>query len=110
VSMGEWSALLTADIDAETEAALMRQGAPLQADLLKVAHHGARGATSQAFLEAVGPQVALISVGADNDHGHPAPETLARLAAADVRVLRTDERGTLEVITDGERCWVRCAH
>ncbi|NLG27595.1 MAG: DNA internalization-related competence protein ComEC/Rec2 [Chloroflexi bacterium] len=109
VSMGDWSALLTADIDAETEAALVRGGASLQADLLKVAHHGAGGGSSEGFLRAVDPQVALISVGADNDYGHPAPETLARLAAADVRVLRTDQRGTLEVITDGERCWVRCA-
>ncbi len=109
-SMGEWRMLLTGDIDAETEAALIASGQPLRATCLKVAHHGAGTGTSADFLEAVDPQVALISVGADNDYGHPAEQTLARLAAADVRVYRTDECGTLEVLTDGERCWVRGAY
>jgi len=100
-SMGEWRMLLTGDIDGETEAALIASGQPLRASVLKVAHHGARTGTSAAFLQAVDPQVALISVGADNDYGHPSAETIARLAAAEARIYRTDERGTIEIITDG---------
>jgi competence protein ComEC len=54
---------------------------------------------------AVAPAVAVISVGADNKFGHPSPEVLARLAG--VPVYRTDRRGTVEMVSDGERLWVR---
>jgi competence protein ComEC len=107
-SLGRWRMLLTGDMDAETEAGLIAAGEPPQAAFLKVAHHGARTATSDAFLAAVQPQVALISVGAENDYGHPTEETLARLAAEDVRVYRTDQDGTIELITDGTQCWITC--
>jgi len=75
--------------------------------VLKVAHHGAGSGTGERFLAAVDPQLAVISVGKDNRFGHPAPELLKRLAQQGVSVLRTDERGQIELITDGERCWVR---
>ncbi len=57
--------------------------------------------------KAVDPQVAVISVGADNRFGHPAPEVLDRYAEQGVPALRTDELGTLEFVTDGERLWVQ---
>jgi len=63
--------------------------------VLKVGHHGSRGATSDRWLDELQPADAVISVGAKNRYGHPAPETLARLRAHDVTVLRTDERGTI---------------
>jgi competence protein ComEC len=63
--------------------------------LLKVGHHGSRGATSDRWLDELQPADAVISVGAKNRYGHPAPETLARLQAHGVTVLRTDERGTI---------------
>ncbi|HEV8508946.1 MAG TPA: DNA internalization-related competence protein ComEC/Rec2 [Gemmatimonadales bacterium] len=63
--------------------------------VLKVGHHGSRGATSDRWLDELQPAEAVISVGAKNRYGHPAPETLARLRAHDVPVLRTDERGTI---------------
>ena len=63
--------------------------------LLKVGHHGSRGATSDRWLDELKPADAVISVGAKNRYGHPAPETLARLRAHGVTVLRTDERGTI---------------
>jgi competence protein ComEC len=72
------------------------------ADVLKVAHHGNRYSSSAPFLDAVGAELAIISVGADNPYGHPAQETLDRLAAAGARVLRTDQNCTITVTTDGQ--------
>ena len=69
--------------------------------MLKVAHHGSRGSSTPEFLAAVTPSLAVISVGARNAYGHPAPETLARLAAAGARVLRTNRDGALIFETDG---------
>ena len=63
--------------------------------LLKVGHHGSRGATSDRWLDELRPEDAVISVGARNRYGHPAPETLGRLRTHGVTVLRTDERGTI---------------
>ncbi|MEV5409495.1 ComEC/Rec2 family competence protein [Thermopolyspora sp. NPDC052614] len=95
------SALLSGDIESEAQTALLRQGVP-PVDILKVPHHGsARG--DPTFLAAARPSAALISVGADNDYGHPAPQTLARLAALSVRVYRTDRQGDLAVVTEGGR-------
>lgn len=72
-------------------------------DVLKVAHHGARGTTSEAFLRHAHPRIALISVGAYNSYGHPSEEVLARLAGAGVRVYRTDQCGALTLLLeDGE--------
>ena len=83
-------ALLTGDAGAPTETVLLRHGRVPQADLLKVGHHGSRTATTPAFLAAVAPRAALLSCGRENRFGHPAPETLATLAAARTRVFRTD--------------------
>jgi len=74
----------------------------------KVAHHGSETSTSLQFLVAVDPEVAVISVGTDNTFGHPGPEVVERLIdrLGEDNVYRTDENGTVELITDGERLWV----
>ena len=94
--------LLTGDAEDDVDPSLIARGLP-HLDVLKVAHHGSATATSAALLAATLPAVALISVGADNDYGHPAPATLARLHDAGARVYRTDLDGTVEVDlrTDG---------
>ena len=74
-------------------------------DLLKVGHHGSRWSTGDAWLGALAPTVAIISVGR-NDYGHPAPATLARLRVHEVAVHRTDREGTVTVVTDGRRMTV----
>ncbi|HXF50646.1 MAG TPA: ComEC/Rec2 family competence protein [Dehalococcoidia bacterium] len=107
VRYGDVTMLLTGDIQAETEAALLASGLDLRADVLKVAHHGSRTSTTQPFLDAVRPSVAIISVGAGNRFGHPAPEVVERLEASGARVYRTDEDGRVVIETDGERVWVR---
>ena len=99
------SFLLTADITEETELNLITERADMDSTVLKVAHHGSYTATSSEFLSVVTPQVAVISVGAGNDYGHPSKEVLDRLA--DIPTYRTDQNGTVEFITDGTRLWVK---
>jgi competence protein ComEC len=88
--------LLTGDAEVEEQEAILRTGADLHADILKVAHHGSFW-QSATFLAQVHPTVAVISVGAGNDYGHPAPAMLAALAHVGARTLRTDESGDIAV-------------
>jgi len=76
----------------------------LTSTLLKAAHHGSCTSTTEVFLEAVDPEVVIISVGADNDFGHPCAEVLERLDR--LPVYRTDAYGTVEVISDGAQVWI----
>jgi len=104
VRLGHISLLLTGDAESPEEAWLLAHWpAALHADVLKVAHHGSRTSTSDAFLAAVHPRLALVSVGANNSYGHPDGDVLERLGAAGVPVLRTDLLGTIVVRTDGTR-------
>ncbi|MDL2334950.1 MAG: ComEC/Rec2 family competence protein, partial [Chloroflexota bacterium] len=89
------------EVDPQLLAAGLAQRLGPQLDVLKVAHHGSRTATTQALLDALHPRIAVISVGADNDYGHPAPETIARLHGSGVHVFRTDLDGSVEITTDG---------
>jgi competence protein ComEC len=75
----------------------------LAADVLKVGHHGSSTSSSDAFLGAVHPELAIVSVGARNIYGHPSSDVLRALARAGAEVLRTDEAGTIVVRTDGIR-------
>ena len=105
LTYGDLSVLLTGDAGEAAEAALLAGGQLLPAVVLKAGHHGANTSSGEAFLAAVRPQFIVISVGADNSYGHPAPAMLARAAAVGATVLRTDEVGTIEVISDGTRMW-----
>jgi len=106
---GEFRAVLTGDAPSEVEARLIRRyGAGLRAQLLKAGHHGSRTATSEPFLHAVQPELVVISCGVRNRYGHPAPETMARIARAGVPVARTDREGTVVVhVAPGGASWNR---
>ncbi len=95
--------LLAADMEEEAERRLMSDDAPLKSTVLKVGHHGSATSTTQPFLEAVGPTVAVVSAGPDNPYGHPALEVQRRLgmAVGPGNVYRTDHNGTIELISDG---------
>lgn len=97
------SFLFAGDAEAESEAEMLRAGRVLKADVLKVGHHGSDSSTTPAFLKAVSPSYAVISVGAGNDYGHPSPDTLARLAEAGAQVFRTDLQGTIVATSDGRK-------
>ena len=108
VAMGNVSFLLTADLYWDGELNLVAERANLDSTVLKASHHGSGSSTYPAFLEAVDPQVAVVSVGADNRFGHPAGDVMQRLVewAGDGNVYLTSERGTVTFTTDGERLWV----
>lgn len=99
--------LLTGDAGVETERKLIAQGKNLTADVLKVGHHGSRYSTSEDFLKAVSPSYAVISAGAKNRYGHPAPEILERLENFGAKILRTDLNGDIVISTDGENYLVK---
>jgi competence protein ComEC len=106
---GEISFLLTADIYQEGEQCLLGQGVELESTVLKVAHHGADTSSSPSFLDAVSPQLAVISVGEDNLYGLPDQEVRDRLEQrlGQDRVYLTSERGTIELISDGHKLWLK---
>jgi competence protein ComEC len=114
VDYGVASFLLASDISGTVERALVAAHAPLDATVLKVAHHGARDGSTPSFLAAVRPSVAAVSVGARNPYRHPDAAALARLDATGARVLRTDRDGALLFETDGRTlavtAWASGAH
>ena len=101
ITYGDTALLMMGDAGEEEEQALLDSGAELQADLIKVGHHGSSGSTSAALLERVSPAWAIISVGTGNDFGHPHAATLERLSEAGAQVLRTDMCGDLIAFSDG---------
>ena len=100
---GDLSFLLTGDLSAEGEEALLRTGVDLRSAVLKLGHHGSDGSSTAAFLAAVRPSVAVASAGAGNNFGHPSPSTILRLGATPL--LRTDRNGSVRFETDGKRLW-----
>ena len=101
ISYGTISFLFTGDAGTAAETALLKNGYPLDSQVLKVAHHGSADATSEAFLARVRPEVAVISVGKDNPYGHPHRETLDLLLETVPAIYRTDRDGTILVRSDG---------
>jgi competence protein ComEC len=106
VEYGAFQALFAGDAGLRAEADM--RGRVPRVDLLKVGHHGSRGSTGDEWLDSLTPRVGVISVGR-NDYGHPAPETLRRLARHGIEIRRTDQDGTITVTTDGQHMTVRSA-
>jgi competence protein ComEC len=107
---GKRTLLLPGDAEKATERAILAEntGEDLQADVLKVGHHGSKNSTMPDFLAAVRPRVAIISAGEGNPYGHPSPELVRRLEVAGVRILRTDRDGAIHVLTDGDHVQISC--
>lgn len=110
LKFGKETLLLPGDAEKQAEHAMLEENSAegLRAEVLKVGHHGSKNSTTEEFLQAVRPKIAIISDGEDNPYGHPSPELLQRLEAAGVRVLRTDRDGAVHIVTDGERLEVSC--
>ncbi len=87
--------LFTGDLEKDAETVIAASNADLEADILKVGHHGSYTSTSDEFLEAVEPDYAVLSAGRNNSHGHPHAEVLSRLNNAEVRIFRTDRDGNV---------------
>jgi competence protein ComEC len=98
---GEISFLLMADIEEDQEKVLLIKYYSLNSTILKLSHHGSKTANSEDFLDIVNPKFFIVSCGKDNKFGHPSQEVLKRLEVKDGQLLRTDQDGTIEFITDG---------
>ncbi|HEX8633978.1 MAG TPA: ComEC/Rec2 family competence protein [Pyrinomonadaceae bacterium] len=101
VRYGSRAFLLTGDIERDAEAALVAAGDELRSDVVKVAHHGSRTSSTESFVAAVRPSVAVVSVGLDSPFGHPDKNVVARWRAAGAQVLQTGRSGTITISTDG---------
>ena len=107
VRYGEKSLLLTGDIENQGEAAVLREGIDLRSDIVKVAHHGSKTSSIEAFVAATHPSVAVISVGRTSMFGHPNKDVVERWRASGAEVMTTGQRGTISVTTDGRELEVR---
>lgn len=99
----ENSFLFTADIEKRAEQEIIDREVHLESDILKVAHHGSKTSSSEEFLAAVSPEIAIISVGRGNPYGHPHQETLEILEKYDIKTLRTDLDGDIKIIFSGKK-------
>ncbi len=110
IDYGATSFLLTGDMESDAERDLVNSGANLKADVLQVGHHGSSTSTSYLFLNAVLPEMGVISCGVNNKYGHPHEETLSILRDAGVDVYRTDLQGTITIGSDGQNFTVGTEH
>jgi len=101
ITYGETSFLFKGDAERESEIDILEAGYDVSATVLKVSHHGSDTSTTYPFLRAVMPEVAIISVGQDNQYGHPHDNLLSRLRDADVTIYRTDLQGDIIITSDG---------
>ena len=109
LAYGDVSFIFTADIEYEAEDfAIKTYGDKVRSNILKIGHHGSATSTSERFLKAVNPEIAVISVGKYNTFGHPYSGVLAKLQDADINIYRTDEDGNITVRTDGKKFVVEC--
>ncbi len=105
---GQTTFLFTGDAEEAAETAvLLRDPTALDADVLKVGHHGSSTSSSELFLAAVSPDVAVISCGENNEYGHPHSEVLKRLGIFTDHIFRTDQLGAVRIYTDGSVLWVQ---
>jgi competence protein ComEC len=99
---GSRNFMLSGDIEEKVEGALVSENTPLEADFLKVPHHGSKTSSTEAFLQSVQPKIAVISVGESNSFGHPSPEVLDRCESLGTHAYRTDRDGAVSAWTDGK--------
>ncbi|RJR15128.1 MAG: DNA internalization-related competence protein ComEC/Rec2 [Nitrospiraceae bacterium] len=96
------SVLFTGDIENEAEADILHLGSRLRSDIIKVPHHGGRSSSSEGFINAVSPEIAVISAGRRNSYGHPHKDTLGRYEKAGATVFRTDINGAVTITGNGK--------
>lgn len=106
LQVGQVQFLLTGDLDAAGEQALIDRGLIGDVEVLKVGHHGSKTSTSESFLAVTRPEIAVISVGKNNSYRHPSPQVEAKLSQFGAKILRTDEQGEVVIVTDGQQFWL----
>jgi len=106
LSFADFDAILTGDIGPVIEKDILDSGRIHDIEYIKVPHHGSRNGLIKDFLDATSPEIAVISVGKNNRYGHPHEEILKLLSEQGTKLLRTDEVGDVEIVTDGKDWWV----
>lgn len=102
LTYGSFSMLLTSDAEKASEARMVKKYSDqLKSTVLKVGHHGSTTSSTSAFLKAVAPEVAVITVGAGNDYGHPHETVLKRYQDRKIKMYRSDQHGTITISSDG---------
>lgn len=102
LACGGKSFLFTGDAPKAVEKNLINKGTELDADVLKVGHHGSKNSSAEEFIKAVSPEIAVISAGKDNSYGHPHQETLAVLEKYDINIIRTDLNGDIKILCNSQ--------
>ncbi|PWB38444.1 MAG: MBL fold metallo-hydrolase [Parcubacteria group bacterium] len=102
LSYGQIDFLMTGDLPVEGEQNILAQGSLVSSEVLKVGHHGSKYSSGQAFLQAVNPELCVITSGKDNKFGHPHPEAVKRLENSGCKIVNTQNQGTIRVISDGQ--------
>ena len=102
ITYGETSFLVAGDAEKDEEKEIMETGADLDCDVLRVGHHGSSTSSSKSFLDAVKPEICVISCGKNNDYGHPHKEIRDRLPKYTDDIYRTDILGDIVMISDGQ--------
>lgn len=102
LTFGKTSFIFTGDATEKTEKEILNNNINIQADVLKIGHHGSKYSTSDKFLNAVNPKYAIISVGKNNTYNHPESEVLTKLNKKNIEIHRTDLEGTIIITSDGK--------
>ncbi|WP_461207657.1 ComEC/Rec2 family competence protein [Clostridium sp. DL1XJH146] len=103
VTFGKTSFLFTGDAEKESEDQILENNFYINSDVLKLGHHGSTTSTTDEFLMKVDPKIAIITVGEDNDYGHPHKEIIDKLEKENIQIFRTDKDGTIVLESDGEK-------
>lgn len=103
LTYNQTSFLFMGDAEVPVEERLLKNKVDLKADVLKAGHHGSHSSTSEEFLNAVKPRMAILSAGRNNDYGHPHLRTLRRLERHNIQIYRTDTMGDIKLVSDGEK-------
>lgn len=101
LTYGDTSFLFTGDAEKEAEKDIIASGADLSTDVIKAGHHGSSTSTTQEFLDAVSPLIALVSCEIDNEYGHPHKEFLERISKKGCTLYRTDKNGNISILSNG---------
>ncbi len=102
MTFDELSYIFAGDAEAAEEKEIIKSGYNIEAQVLKLGHHGSSTSSSEEFLDKVSPSIAIIMTGEGNSYGHPHKEVLERLEARNIKVYRTDTDGTILITSDGK--------
>ena len=107
ISYGQNSFMFTGDAESLVEKEILNENKDLKADVLKLGHHGSHSSTSEEFLKAVDPSIAIVSCAKDNKYGHPHKETMSNLKKAGITVYETFRDGDITISSNGKKLDVK---